>query len=428
MAVLGKRNKHLIFAQSILSLVLLLAFMILSMGNLISIPTQETDRMSVYAEDFYLTFQSTNDNELGDVVDVGFISLWDGVFHLVTPVTVLVSRGESLDELSATDIANGKEILFLIFLTVEPLLLALYEGIAFGALTLCLLMLPVFLFVCLIVGLIAFLVNRTKEPRKGYLITSRCLALGIGGILSLCVLLFFNPECTVGPMMPALFWTLVGSVLFFIVFSQVKHHSKNEREFLIFSQIFSLCSATACATMLWSAREVGFISTLYEQCTMMDGIEFFKYVWEGESDMGSVLAFLIITIGIAGLSTSILHLFQSLTRLSCLFNSTGKRANDYIFQYGICFMVALLIYLFLLTASKEYRITLSNEEMIFYVLSCVMAFTVIVLEVLYYILGYFIIRIDMTTKLEVLSGYAEGQMIMDTETLQAAINSPADDA
>ena len=159
----------------------------------------------------------------------------------------------------------------------------------------------------------------------------------------------------------------------------------------------------------------------------MDGIEFFKYVWEGESDMGSVLAFLIITIGIAGLSTSILHLFQSLTRLSCLFNSTGKRANDYIFQYGICFMVALLIYLFLLTASKEYRITLSNEEMIFYVLSCVMAFTVIVLEVLYYILGYFIIRIDMTTKLEVLSGYAEGQMIMDTETLQAAINSPADD-
>ena len=178
MILLGKRNKHLVFAQSILALVLLLAFMILTMGNLISLPTQETERMSVYSEDFYLTFQSTNENELGDAVDFGFVSLWKGLFHLTPPSALLLIRGMSLSEFSADDVAGGKEFLFLAFLTVHALLLALYEGIALAAMTLCLMALPVFLFVCLLVGLIGFLANCKKKPRKAYLIATRCLATG----------------------------------------------------------------------------------------------------------------------------------------------------------------------------------------------------------------------------------------------------------
>lgn len=426
MAVLGKRNRYLIIAQSIISLVLLLAFLILSMGNVISLPTDRTENMDVHTEDFYLTYQSTTAGELGDTVDFGFLSLWEGTFELISPAASLILHGQSFDELSAESVSNSKEILFLSFLTAETFVSGLYEGIAFGILTLYLMLCPIFLFVCLLVGLISFLTN-LKKLRKAYLRATRCLALGIGSILMLFVILFYTPECTEGPMMPALFWTLTGAFVFFIVFSQVKYHSKHERGFLIFSQFISVCSFGACATMLWSARKAGFIATLYEQLNVMDGIEFFKYVWEGNGDIAAVLAFLIVTVSLVCLCTSFPHLFQSSLRLCCLFNTKEKKKHDFIFQYSICCAIALLVYLFLLTASSEYHITLSDEETVFYAVSCAMAFLILIVEVLYYVLGYFWVRIDMTTKLEVLSGYAENRLTMDKEALQMAISTPDDD-
>ncbi|MBE6558536.1 MAG: hypothetical protein E7661_05955 [Ruminococcaceae bacterium] len=425
MAILSKRNKYLVPIQIIVSLVIILALALLSLGSLISIPTEKDERIAEYTGYFYSDYRDSEGNELGNTVEVGFLKLWKEAFYLIVPVSELYMQDETIYRLSPEDIYGGEGFLYLTYLIQEAFSLALYEGVAFLALLLCLLILPIYLFVCFIRGLVSALIHRST-PRTAYLKVTHCLGRALGCVVLLILILFFNPACTFGPQMPFLMWIVVAALGFLIVMSHVKHHSRDERNFLIFSQVFSLASCGACVLMMQQAQKAGFISSLYQNFYNMYGTQLFTNLWLGDSDTAGILVFFLSTAMIVCLCAVFSQLFHGLTRLCCIFNSKEKRTNDHLFKYGIFLVGAFVLYFFLLDASGEYAVHLTEEEHLCFVLAFIAAAAVLILEILHSVVGYFISGIDMVTRLELLSGYAENRMTMDEETYQAAVASDDD--
>ena len=151
MAIVSKRNKPLIVIQIILSLVMVVALMVLTLGNLAILPTEENERMEYYADLFYNEYALCERTELGASVDLGFIPLWEDLFELLPQWLSLSLEGKALDDLPSEGIQQCKGLLFITFLIKEATVTALYEGVAYLGLLLAFLLIPIFLLICLIV-------------------------------------------------------------------------------------------------------------------------------------------------------------------------------------------------------------------------------------------------------------------------------------
>ena len=189
------------------------------------------------------------------------------------------------------------------------------------------------------------------------------------------------------------------------------------------ANIFSACTLIFSTLSLWFVHRVGLINILYDKMSALDGLEIFADLFGGQLDSHLLLMFLVITFVTIFLFLGFFCLYHVFTRLICIFNAREKKSHDRLFRYPACILAGLLAVFLLLSASKHYAIHLTPEAHTQYIVAVVLAGLALVCEILYSSIGHFVIRIDMVTRLEILSGYAENRLVMDEETLESARNS-----
>ncbi len=420
MAIISKRNTHLTLAQIIVSLTVMAAMVILTLGNLVSIPTAKNPETEEHIDAFYENYPYLEDDALGDNVNLGCLKLWKEGLHSIIPTVVLLAQGDDLSHRESDDICMEEGFLLLTFLVKDAFVASVFEGIAFLALLLALMLLPLYITVYFLYALAYTIIHRHKR-RDIFLRVSHCLSRVFWGIMMLGTVFFFNPSCSMGPTLAVLLWVSFALVVFHVVITHVKEHSRDRRHFLIYSQLFSLIATSTCTLSLWFAHRAGLMTAMYEKLTAMDGIEIFTELWEGELDSHAFLMFWLITAIIFCLTVAFVCLYHMMMRFLCIFNTREKRQHDRLFQYAAFLLLGLLMCLLLLNASKHHAIQLTSEAMFYYILSIVFAVLALLCEILYGVIGHFVIGVDMVTRLELLSGYVEDRLVMDEETLESAL-------
>ncbi|MBQ7315910.1 MAG: hypothetical protein IJW90_02235 [Clostridia bacterium] len=422
MAIPSNRNKYLNIIQIVLSFLVMAALVFLTLGNLISIPTDKNEKTEDYIEDFYSHYSNLEGDELGDAVNLGSLKLWGEAFHLIIPTIDLLIDGDPLSELSASDVCAEEGFLLLTFLIKETFVTSIYESLSYLLLLLALMLLP-FLIGFYVIYALGYMLLHLFKGRAVFMRITHCLSKAVGFVFILGLAVFFCPCSAAGPNLLYLMLLLLGIIVIWITFVHIKERSRDRRQFLIYSQSFSLASLTFSAFSLWFVHRAGLVNVMYEKTSVIDGLEIFMDLWDGQLDSHLLLMFLMITVFIACLAVGFFSIYHILTRLICIYNAKEEKSHDRLFQYPIFLLVGLLSVIVLLKASKHYAIQLTPEANTQYILAIVFAALALLCEILYSSIGHFVLRIDMVTRLEILSGYAENRLVMDAETLESAIST-----
>ena len=419
MAITTNRNKYLNIIQIILSFLVMAALVFLTLGNLISIPTAQNEKTEGYIDEFYNHYSNLEGDELGDAVNLGSLKLWSEAFHLIIPAIDLLADGQPLSELSAADVCNEEGFLLLTFLIKETFVSSVYESISYLVLLLSLMLLP-FLIGLYVLYALGYMLIHLFKGRDIFMRITHCLCKSLKFVFVLGLAVFFCPCAAAGPNLLYLMLLLLGIIIIWITFVHVKERSRDRRHFLIYSQSFSLASLTFSALTLWFVRRAGLINVMYEKLSAIDGLEIFMDLWDGQLDSHLLLMFLMITVFVVCLAVGFFSFYRILTRWICIYNAKEEKSHDRLFQYPIFLLVGLLSVIVLLKASKHYAIQLTPEANTQYILAVVFASLALLCEILYSSIGHFVLRVDMVTRLEILSGYAENRLVMDEETLENA--------
>ncbi len=419
MSIASKRNSHLTVIQIILSFLVMAALVFLTLGNLVSIPTAKNEKTEEYIDAFYSHYSNLEGDELGDRVELGALKLWGEALHAIIPTIDLLTQGQPHSELSAADVCDEEGFLLLTFLIKETFVTSIYESLAYLFLMLALMLLPFFIGLYFLYAL-GYMLLHLLKGRDIFLRVTHCLSKCLGGVFLLGLTVFFCPCSAVGSNLSYLLLLLLGIVLFWIFFAHIKERSRDRRHFLIYSQIFSFVSLAFGTLSLWFVHRAGLINTMYEKTSAIDGLEIFLDLWDGQLDSHLLLMFLVITLFTVCLAVGFFCIYHILTRLICIYNAREKKSHDRLFQYPIFLLIGLLSVILLLKASKHYALQLTPEAHTQYILAIVFAALALLCEILYSSIGHFVIRVDMVTRLEILSGYAENRLVMDEETLKNA--------
>lgn len=416
MSIESKRNKYIITLQIILTFVLIIALTVCSLGDLVLLPTEATETMESYTDIFYSEMRDADGTELGASVELGFLTLWQDGLSVLMPLGDLIAGGDTLTMLSSEAISESKSLVYMCFLVKEALDAGFFEGLAFLVLTLGIMLLPAFLFLCLIICLSAVIKHR-HDLRTAYLRVTHTLSWALRATMLPMFITVFAPYAIFAPHMTYLMWAVGGTLLLSLLLTHLKKHTSGERGFLFLSHALTVAVLAACIAMLWLVKKVGLIELLYGQLATMGGYHVFSDAVNGYGDISAILAFLISAIFLLCLASAFLCLFHSLTRLCCLFNANEKRKNDHLFAYCSALPCGFLVLLLLLNASGSFAMELSDEVYLYYFFAFGAAIAVLLFELLHGVLCYFLSRIDTVTRLEVLSGYAACRAVMDAEAV-----------